>query len=97
MALSLTLSSYTESLKRKSGQRQGCLSPIELGYCGCRERETWNGEEATLDEDILKLLHEVETKRSTEENAVPTGYSVGINAATYYNWRTRLGGIIFRR
>ena len=97
MALSLTLSSFTESLKRNSGLRQGCLSPVELGHCSCRDRETWNDEEATLDEDILKLLHDVENKRSIEENAVHAGRSVAISDATYYNLWMRLGGIIFRR
>ncbi len=44
------------------------------------------------DQDILKLLREIEVKLA-EGNDVPSSCrSVGISDATYYNWRN---GILF--
>ena len=45
------------------------------------------------DEDILKLLREIELNLAAG-NDVPTACrSVGISDATYYNWRKRFGGM----
>jgi putative transposase len=45
------------------------------------------------DEDILKLLREIELNLASG-NDVATAYrSVGISDATYYNWRKRFGGM----
>ncbi len=44
-------------------------------------------------EDILKLLREVELKLSAGEGVASACHGVGINDATYYNWRKRFGGM----
>jgi hypothetical protein len=45
------------------------------------------------DEDILKLLREVELKQSDGRDVAPACRSDGISDATYYNWRGRFGGM----
>lgn len=45
------------------------------------------------DEDILKLLREIELKLTTGDDVASACRSVGISAATYYTWRRRFGGM----
>ena len=45
------------------------------------------------DEDILKLLREIEVKLSTGSDVQSACRGVGISDATYYNWRKRFGGM----
>jgi putative transposase len=45
------------------------------------------------DEDILKLLREIEVKLSTGSDVPSACRGVGISDATYYNWRKRFGGM----
>ena len=45
------------------------------------------------DEDILKLLREIELKLSGGRDVVSACRSVGISDATYYNWRKRFGAM----
>ena len=45
------------------------------------------------DEDILKLLREIELKLTAGDDVASACRSVGISDATYYNWRKRFGGI----
>jgi transposase-like protein len=45
------------------------------------------------DEDIHKLLREIEVKLSTGSDVQSTCRGVGIGDATYYNWRKRFGGM----
>ena len=45
------------------------------------------------DEDILKLLREIELKLSAGEDVASACRGVGISDATYYNWRRRFGGM----
>ena len=45
------------------------------------------------DEDILKLLREIELKLTAGDDVVTACRSVGISDATYYNWRKRFGGM----
>ncbi len=45
------------------------------------------------DEDVLKLLREIELKLSGGSDVVSACRSVGISGATYYNWRRRFGGM----
>ena len=45
------------------------------------------------DEDILKLLREIEVKLSTGSGVQSACRGVGINDATYYNWHKRFGGM----
>ena len=45
------------------------------------------------DEDILKLLREIEVKLSTGSDVQSAFRGVGISDATYYNWRKRFGGM----
>jgi transposase-like protein len=45
------------------------------------------------DEDILKLLREIELNLASGNDVVSACRSVGISDATYYNWRKRFGGM----
>ena len=45
------------------------------------------------DEDILKLLGEIEVKLSAGSNVQSACRGVGISDATYCNWRKRFGGM----
>ena len=45
------------------------------------------------DDDILKLLREIEVKLSGGSDVASACRSVGISDATYYNWRRRFGGM----
>ena len=44
------------------------------------------------DEDILKLLREIEVKLSNGSDVQSACRGAGISDATYYNWRKRFGG-----
>lgn len=43
------------------------------------------------DEDVLKLLREIELKLTAGSDVASACRSVGISDATYYNWRKRFG------
>jgi putative transposase len=45
------------------------------------------------DEDVLKLLREIELKLSSGSDVAAACRSVGISDATYYNWRKKFGGM----
>lgn len=45
------------------------------------------------DEDVLKLLREIELKLTGGSDVASACRSVGISDATYYNWRRRFGGM----
>ena len=45
------------------------------------------------DDDILKLLREMEIHLSSGSDISSACRSVGISDATYYNWRKRYGGM----
>lgn len=45
------------------------------------------------DEDILKLLREIELKLTAGDDVASACRSVRISDATYYNWRRRFGGM----
>ena len=45
------------------------------------------------DEDILKLLREIELNLAAGSDVATACRSVGISDATYYNWRKRFGGM----
>ena len=45
------------------------------------------------DEDILKLLREIEVKLSAGSDVASACRGAGISDATYYNWRKRFGGM----
>jgi putative transposase len=45
------------------------------------------------DEDILKLLREIELHLASGSDVVTACRSVGVSDATYYNWRKRFGGM----
>ena len=44
-------------------------------------------------EDILKLLREIEVKLASGSDVPSACRGVGISDATYYNWRKRFGGM----
>jgi len=45
------------------------------------------------DEDVLKLLREIEVHLASGLDVVSACRSVGISDATYYKWRKRYGGM----
>jgi putative transposase len=45
------------------------------------------------DEDILKLLREIELNLASGSDVPTACRSVGISDATYYNWRKRFGSM----
>jgi len=45
------------------------------------------------DEDILKLLREIELKIAGGSDVQTACRAVGVSDATYYNWRRRFGGM----
>lgn len=45
------------------------------------------------DEDILKLLREIELGLASGKDVATACRSAGISDATYYNWRKRFGGM----
>ncbi len=46
------------------------------------------------EEDILKLLREIELKLADGIDVRPACRSFGVSDATYYNWRRRFGGMV---
>ncbi len=45
------------------------------------------------DEDILKLLREIELNLASGNDVATACRSIGVSDATYYNWRKRFGGM----
>ena len=45
------------------------------------------------DEDVLRLLREVELALASGQDVATACRSVGVSDATYYNWRKRFGGM----
>jgi len=45
------------------------------------------------DEDILRLLREIELNLASGQNVASACRSAGISDATYYKWRKRFGGM----
>ena len=45
------------------------------------------------DEDVLKLLREIEVHLASGSDVASACRSVGVSDATYYNWRKRFGGM----
>jgi len=45
------------------------------------------------DEDILKLLREIELRLAGGADVATACRAAGISDATYYNWRKKFGGI----
>lgn len=45
------------------------------------------------DEDILKLLREIELRLTSGSDVASACRAVGISDATYYTWRKRFGGM----
>ena len=45
------------------------------------------------DDDILKLLREIELKLAIGSDVASACRGVGISDATFYNWRKRFGGL----
>ncbi len=49
------------------------------------------------DEDILKLLREIEVHLASGSDVGSACRAAGISDATYYNWRKKYGGMGVRR
>lgn len=45
------------------------------------------------EEDVLKLMREIELKLTAGNDVASACRSVGISDVTYYNWRKRFGGM----
>ena len=45
------------------------------------------------DEDVLRLLREIELALASGQDVTTACRSVGVSDATYYNWRKRFGGM----
>lgn len=45
------------------------------------------------EEDVLRLLREIELNLASGQDVASACRTVGVNYATYYNWRKRFGGI----
>ena len=45
------------------------------------------------DEDVLRLLREIELNLATGQDVASACRSAGVSDATYYNWRKRFGGM----
>ena len=45
------------------------------------------------DEDVLKLLREIELRLASGSDVASACRAVGISDATYYNWRKRFAGM----
>ena len=73
--------------------RMGCPSPLKLGHYFGMERGFVMARKRHSDEDVLKLLREIEVKLSAGSNVQSACRGVGISDATYYNWRKRFGGM----
>ena len=76
-----------------SGEGQACPSPLKLGHYIGRERGLGMARKRHSEEDILKLLREIELKLTAGDDVATACRSVGISDATYYNWRKRFGGM----
>jgi putative transposase len=70
-----------------------CPSPLKLGHYFGMERGFVMARKRHSDEDILKLLREIEVKLSNGSDVASACRGVGISEATYYNWRKRFGGM----
>ena len=46
------------------------------------------------DEDVLKLLREIELKLAKDDDVQTACRAVGVSDATYYNWRRRFGRMV---
>lgn len=46
------------------------------------------------DEDILKLLREIELSLSSGTDVPTACRAAGVSDATYYNWRKKFGGMV---
>ena len=71
----------------------GCPSPLKLGHYFGTERGMKMARKRHSDEDILKLLREIEVKLSAGSDVQSACRGVGVSDATYYNWRKRFGGM----
>jgi putative transposase len=74
-------------------ERQGCPSPLKLGHYFSTGKGLDMARKRHSDEDILKLLREIEVKLSAGSDVASACRGVGISDATYYNWRKRFGGM----
>ncbi|MEW7010042.1 transposase [Lentilitoribacter sp. EG35] len=45
------------------------------------------------DEDVLRLLREIELNLASGSDVASACRSAGVSDATYYNWRKRFGGM----
>jgi len=70
-----------------------CPSPLKLGHYFSTGKGLDMARKRHSDEDILKLLREIEVKLSAGSDVASACRGVGISDATYYNWRKRFGGM----
>ncbi len=62
------------------------ITPAEIGGFGMAKKRH-------SDENVLKLLREIQLKLTAGDDVASACCSVGFSDATYYNWRKRFGGM----
>ena len=72
---------------------KSCPSPLKLGHYFDTGKGLDMARKRHSDEDILKLLREIEVKLANGSDVQSACRGVGISDATYYNWRKRFGGM----
>ena len=73
--------------------KESVLPLLKLGHYFGTERGMKMARKRHSDEDILKLLREIEVKLSAGSDVQSACRGVGVSDATYYNWRKRFGGM----
>ena len=92
-AFVVILKGETDPLAEFQSFLTACPSPLKLGHYFGMERGFVMARKRHSDEDILKLLREIEVKLSNGSDVASACRGVGISDATYYNWRKRFGGM----
>lgn len=64
---------------------------MKMGHCIGQERGWEIARKRSSDEDVLKLLREIELKLAEGDDVQSACCSVGVSDATYYTWRKRFG------
>jgi len=71
----------------------GCPFLLKLGHYFGTRRGFEMARKRHSDEDILKVLREIELQLANGSDVRTACRSVGVSDATYYSWRKRFGGM----
>ena len=67
--------------------------PLKLGHCLSSFGVPDYARKRYSDEDVLRLLREIELNLASGHDVASACRSAGVSDATYYNWRKRFGGM----